>query len=375
MIKKYNLITKIIIAFVICHLSFVISTATATTTADISKVSIGARAMSMGGAGVAVLGNNPFVNPAVIANTENWELTSLSTKLNDSVDYKLLSGSYKTPKGVLGLSYVGAASPAGYNTVDEASLASASAMYYGSSVIALSYGVKLGDLITTSSNMGNMLVGGNLKYFSQGFSGGSVTDSGSGTGLDLGVLFETNPNFSIGAEVQNLGINSMTWSTSYSESLASIAKLGCAGKVLDGKVLLAGDIETSLSDATPVTAHLGAEWKPIALLALRAGLDQAAVDGSVATNLCAGVGIDYKGFQVDLAYKQDTTIAENSNFYLSFSFSPENIKKVAAAPVEVTPAKKIESPYQSIKAEPLKTAATSPSSKALDYYRSIGMIK
>ncbi|MFA5840092.1 MAG: hypothetical protein WC890_05510 [Candidatus Margulisiibacteriota bacterium] len=361
--------------FVTCFLLLVTCTANATTTADISKVSIGARAMSMGGAGVAVSGNNPFVNPAVIANTENWELTSLSTKINDSVDYKLLSGSYKTPKGVLGLSYVGAASPAGYNTVDEASLATASAMYYGSSVIALSYGVKLGDLMSTSSNMGNMLVGGNIKYFSQGFSGGSVTDTGSGAGLDLGVLFETNPNFSVGAEVQNLGINSMTWSTNYSESLASVAKLGCAGKVLDGKVLLAGDIESSLSDATPVTAHLGAEWKPIALLALRAGLDQAAVDGSVATNLCAGVGIDYKGFQIDLAYKQDSTLAENSNFYLSFSFSPENTKKIVVAPVEVKPAKKFDYPYQSIKAEPLKTAANPINTRAQEYYRSIGMIK
>ncbi|NQT29485.1 MAG: hypothetical protein HQ596_02825, partial [Candidatus Saganbacteria bacterium] len=55
---------------------------------------------------------------------------------------------------------------------------------------------------------------------------------------------------------------------------------------------------------------------------------------STATNLCAGAGINLRGFQLDLAYRQDATLSNNSNFYLSLSYAPYIENAVAEVPQE-----------------------------------------
>lgn len=340
---KTNLKFVLVILFIICYLSFVISAVIASTsTADISTVAVGARSVAMGRSGVAVAeSNNTFVNPAAIASSKTWNLTSLSSQVLGTVDYKFLSGTYKMAKGTMGLSYVRASSPAGYSTSDELSLLSATSINYSSNVIALSYGLNFTDL-NMPDNLGKIAVGANLKYFNQGFSGASLSAAGSGLGTDIGILLLSNPNLTVGAAFQNLGTSRITWNNSYSDALKSTARFGCAGKVLDGKVLLAGDIEQSLSESSPLTLHVGAEWKPMRLLALRAGVDQDAVGTNTTVfNLSGGVGISLSGFAVDLAYRQDAALSSNSNFYLSFSYAPlveekavDSIAKKESLPTE-----------------------------------------
>jgi len=301
---------------------------------DISVVSVGARSVAMGRAGVAVIDGpkNSFVNPAVISAANSWGLTSMSTQLMGMVDYRFLSGNMKVGAGTFGVSYVGAATPAGFYTTDELSLAAASPINYGSSVTSLSYGINLNDVMRTGANSSKLSVGANLKYFQNGFSGASLSDanaSGSGIAVDLGVLLEAFPDLNLGVNFQNVG-GKIAWKTGNEEDISTVVKFGLAKKFLDGKVILAADVDSSL--------HAGIEWRPVELFALRAGLDR--------NDICAGAGINVTGVQLDLAYRQDSTIAQNSNYYLSMSFSPFKIqpkmaekvvKTVAQAPVQAAP--------------------------------------
>ncbi|MDI6731242.1 MAG: hypothetical protein QME05_01500 [Candidatus Margulisbacteria bacterium] len=367
------------ILFVICSLLFVVSASIASTsTADISIVAIGARSVAMGGSGVAVAeANNTFVNPAVIASTKAWNFTSLSSQVLGTVDYKFLSGNYKLAKGVLGVSYVGASSPAGYSTTDELSLLSATPINYAASVVAVSYGLNFADF-NMPEKLGEIAVGANLKYFNQGFTGTSISDSGSGLGADIGILLLSNPNFTVGAAFQNLGTSRITWTNSYTDALESAARIGCAGKVLDGKILLAGDIEQSLSESSPVTLHAGVEWKPINLLALRVGIDQDAISSTASvSNLCGGVGISLFGFDVDLAYHQDAALSSNSNFYLSFSYAPP-VEKKADASIAKKEIKNSDYPLQSVKKDNVTAephAKYSAPSHSQEYYKTTRMVK
>ena len=329
-VKRRMKMSRILSTFILIALAFNMQggMALAKSTCDISVVSRGARSVAMGGAGVAVAdSNNIFVNPAVISSTKTWDITSMSTQLLGVVDYKFLSGNYKTSRGTLGLSYVGASSPAGYYTTDADSLTSALPISYGSSVIALSYGVNLAESMRHTRNTGGLSLGANLKYYQQGFSGASLSAaSGSGLSMDLGALLVARPDFSFGFNLQNIGARSIVWESGTEEELLTVAKVGIARKVLDNRMLLVADIDYYMNndESRPVTLHAGAEWRPVELFVLRAGLDQDAVSSSiVVNNVCVGAGINVKGFELDLAYRQDATLSDNSNFYLSLSYAPD----------------------------------------------------
>jgi len=371
-------------------LLLVASMSLAKTSTDISVVSQGARSVALGRSGVALIGtnNNPFVNPAAISATESWEFTSMSTQVLGQVDYKYMGVSYKTPKGTIGLSYVGAASPAGYFATDESSLGSALAnpINYGSNVIALSYGSKLGDIMPSTS-LGEMSIGTNLKYYQQGFSGASSATA-SGYSFDFGAILQPNSDVSYGINCQNLMAGSMNWDNNTQEEFKSATSIGAARKLWNEKLLLSADI--AFSDLT--TLHGGVEWKPVETIALRTGIDQGIISDAASTNLTAGVGLYFKDFDVDLAYRNDTTLANNSSFYLSLAYSPFVPKKIINSN---TPEKAAEEPgndyMDSTKStkkdidKDIKEAVTNPhkaeketstaSGYVNDYYQSLGIMK
>jgi hypothetical protein len=83
--------------------------------------------------------------------------------------------------------------------------------------------------------------------------------------------------------------------------------------------------------------HAGVEWKPMALLAVRGGLERVPTgNSSAAMNMTAGVGLDLKGIKFDYAYFNDGALAANSTHYFTISFLPP----AAAAAAEVKPAEK-----------------------------------
>jgi len=305
------------IAFCLLVLTLVISPVFAKSAFDLSTAGIGARPMGMGSAYVAIADDPSAIamNPAGIGFQKTWGVTTMSTKLMGRVDYRMLGGVYPTQYGTIGFNYLSATTPAGFlTTTDPNSLNNPQPLTYGSTVMMLSYGRNLSEIMRSSSSMGNASFGMNLKSLSNKFDG--FDGSGSGMSLDVGLLMKQKSNISIGLTVQNIG-GSMTWKNGTKEEMPVITKLG--GAYYFDKGLAALDVE--FGPATLV--HAGVEYKLVSMLAIRAGLDQAQVSATeVANNLTTGVGINVGGVSFDYAYRMDNSLANNSTSYFSISFQP-----------------------------------------------------
>ncbi|HVN66900.1 MAG TPA: hypothetical protein VMT55_00885 [Candidatus Sulfotelmatobacter sp.] len=306
------------------------STVEAKTGFDLNSAGNGARPMGMGRAYTAVSDdiNAIFTNPAGLGKQKNWGLTSMSTRLMDRVDYKMLGGIYPTDYGTFGLGYLAAMTPAGYATTDKASLASAVPISYGTSQLSLSYGLDLSDVIKISGTTVDLSVGAAYRATNSKFEG--VDGSGTGGGLDVGLIFRPLPDLSTGLTMQNVG-GGINWNNGTKEDLPSVVKLGGAYDL--GRTRVALEIENG-SGASLL--HTGAEYRPTDNIALRLGAEQTPGGaGETVLNLTAGVGLKLAGFSFDYAYRQDGGLAENSNHYFSLSYQPDP-PKFARLTVEKT---------------------------------------
>ncbi|MFC1570915.1 hypothetical protein ACFL31_00020 [Candidatus Margulisiibacteriota bacterium] len=301
---------------------------------DIVAAGVGARPLAMGKAFTAVADdcNAIFLNPAGLAYQENWELTSLSTRLLDNVNYSMVGGKMKTKFGTVGVGYLTVSSAAGYTTstqtvggVDQ--IVAVAPINYSQNVLYLSIGRRLNEMLRGSDSLGDLSVGASLKVKSQGFSN-AVSASASGYDANLALLWKFNPKLSLGLNAHNvLSATGTTndWSTDQKEKNNNRITVGSALKP-NSKLSLALDADLAAADGSPLLLHAGAEFKPVQFISLRAGLDQdSAAQGSGATsvvnNLTGGVGIEFKGFKFDYAYHADATFNTNSSHYFSLSFA------------------------------------------------------
>jgi len=290
---------------------------------DLGIAGVGARPMGMGKSFVSIAddANAVFQNPAGLAFIKSFAATSMSTRLLNRADYKLLGGIFPTKFGTVGLGYIGLNTPAGYKTTDRASLATATPISYGSSLMILSYGYDLNRRITGTA-IGHMAVGGNLKFINNKFDG--VEDaSGGGLEADLGALVKPNKQLSLGVSLQNIWMgDTIRWNSGAKEDVPATIRIG--GSFLAQKNLLVSvDTETPTTN-TPILLHGGVEWTPVPILSIRVGADQDPTGpSSSVTNLTMGLGINVKGIRFDYAYRSDALQTDNSNHYFSISFAPE----------------------------------------------------
>lgn len=307
----------LICSFLIC-LGLVISSGAATISFNPAESGAGARTLGMGGAfaGLADDASAIFVNPAGIASLPELRLTSMySTLLNDE-SYLVLGGTNRYAFGDVGLGYINVASPnipiyqwiGGVPTI-------VGYTNYSSGTLYLSYAKHLQE---------HLLVGGSLKIFTQGFSGGGATyESTSGTGLDLdlGVKYWAQPWLSLGLSLQNLLPASLggkfSWKNGQEEGIPVVAKAGLALDLFGKKALRPADAEVTLlldyddyRESEAIT-HLGMEYRPLPLLALRLGSNNG--------NLAIGLGYKYAGFDFDYAYRR--LGAAETNVSQAFSIS------------------------------------------------------
>jgi len=326
-----NYLNNKYISFTLLVLSFALlmQPALADTSAiDLGYIGAGARPIAMGKAYTAVADdvNAVFINPAGLGQQKNWGLTSMTTKLLDRVEYKMVGGVMPTEFGTVGIGYLSAATPAGYLTTDRSSVVGAPSISYGSTMMILSYGRNLGEAISNSGDLAKVSMGANVKMISNNFQG---TDGGAtGTSMDLGVIYKANENVSGGVSLQNVG-GAVNWNNGTSEKLPLTAKIG--GALNQQRISAAADLDLG-SGATLL--HGGVEFRPYDVLALRAGIDQSRLSQTeTITNMTYGVGVKMQGFSFDYAYRQDASLASNSASYFSISFSPV-IKKAAVAEKE-----------------------------------------
>lgn len=133
--------------------------------------------------------------------------------------------------------------------------------------------------------------GFNLKVIKQNLS----IHNSSGFGADIGILSELFSGFKIGFNLQDVPKTIINWDlTGHKDEIPASVKFGIAytGQIPSLKSIVIAS--WSLDTKYGTTMHYGAEWWLINTLALRVGLD----DG----RLSAGAGFRMAAFQVDYAF-------------------------------------------------------------------------
>jgi hypothetical protein len=325
---------------------------------DPSRIGVGARPLGMGKGfvGLADDTSSIFINPAGLASIKQWQATSMSGKFINEFDYLNVGVAYPTQLGVFGVGYVGGSisflSPAVTTEVTDGvrilpSSSEGSTYGFGNSVLLLSWGRELKGLFG-SDVFDHLSAGATLKFFSLNMSGPGISGgTASGNEIDLGLHYQPNTYFKIGAVLQN-GLpysagGKITWGNNTEESLLSTIKLGLSFKLLgeDG-IWMADEHELTLNvdkdylpyrGTLPQLAHFGLEWSPHRLIDLRAGIDQETVGTGTAgelalsNNLTGGVGLYVGAFRFDYAYHQYSDLSANDTHYFSLSYGVRDVEE------------------------------------------------
>lgn len=346
---------------------------------DPIRLATGARILGMGKAfaGLSDDISSFFINPAGLANPLRWQVTSMSGKLLEEFNYLSFSGLYPTELGNFGLAYAGSSIGGAFATTIEAGSDpddpiyvidySQDPMSYYNNLLLLSYALKLEQisefpLLSDATKRFPLLkdinVGANLKFFSVNLTGDGITQgNASGNELDLGIQGPTSyPWLTWGATIQNALTTAMggklVYQSGWEEHYPALLKVGLATNIIGRKNALYGfephtlkfliDLDYELSRSTlPPIYHLGLEWEPMELVAIRVGIDQEMVTASnIANNLTTGVGLTSGDFRFDYAYHQfyGAPGVDNHFFSLSYGISPaERVKDhLISAPDKLT---------------------------------------
>jgi len=269
------------------------------------KSGIGARALAMGGAFVAVADDSTAVswNPAGLAQVKDTRIGGMSTDLFGLGYTHQYVGAVTEFSGFgIGLGYERAAVPGTEYGADGTAGGS----------FTWSESLFLGTISVDIEGIG--LIGANVKYY---MTDSGLGDSASGFGFDLGFIVNLGDMISIGASALDLGGTQIAWSTGATDVVSSVYKVGTAVKLLDGSLILAGDVDfagTELGDA-----HVGLEFKLIPELALRGGV--VLTDSFAKYYFTVGAGLNVAGLYVDAAYLLNEDLGNTLVLSAEFSLS------------------------------------------------------
>ena len=267
------------------------------------KNGLGARALAMGGAFVAVADDATAVkwNPAGLAQVNDTRLSGMSTDLFGLGITHQFVGAVTTFANLgIGLSW-------------ERASVSSQAVDAGGDPGALFTWTEQAVLGTLAANIMDIgLAGANVKYYMASSGLGETAD---GFGFDLGLLVDLGEMFVIGVTACDLGGSKIAWNTGTENTVSALYKAGVAMKLVDDMLILAADMDfdgTNLGDA-----HIGMEFKVIEELALRGGVVLA--NEFQDYYFAVGAGISVAGLSVDAAYLLDETLG--NTLILSAEFS------------------------------------------------------
>ncbi|HVN67080.1 MAG TPA: PorV/PorQ family protein [Candidatus Sulfotelmatobacter sp.] len=327
---------------------------------DLGEVAVGARPLGLGKAfvGLADDASAIFMNPAGLGGNDNLVMTSMSGSMLNDVNYLMFGASDLSPIGKIGIGYVSASVGSIPLTVLTGSgstqaITQTGAADYSSSLVVLSYGSRLSRFLRGGAG-DNFSLGLNLKFLMQGFSGGDATlqdATGAGMDADLGLLWWCNSWSTLGLTFQNFLPDSLggrfIWypdkPNQRVEGIPMVTRLGAHFDLIGVSALypdpekaldLLVDYEMSNDQVRQPTWHLGVEYWPLRMFALRAGLDQQAkaqeTGNGVDNNFTLGAGLIYNGITFDYAYHQYGELSENAAHYFSIGFRGEDRVKERA---------------------------------------------
>ncbi|MFH1386533.1 MAG: S-layer homology domain-containing protein [bacterium] len=311
-----------------------------------------------------------YTNPAGMADVAGWQMSSLSGKFLDEFSYTAFSGLYPTEYGVFGLAFSGTSVGGAYPTTIEAGSDPADPIYtidtsqpimgnYNNAfVLSYANSLKKFDLFKKIPMMDRVSFGLNYKIFQVALYGdGIVGGEASGSELDLGLKVYPRKWLNLGLAFKNIlpftAGGKLKYASGHEETYPAAMTIGAAlnlwGKtdslyeMGEHNLKLVADMNSQLSlKNNPNLFHIGAEWKPIPMLALRAGIDQdTAGDGqgglTVISDMAYGVGFLMNGFVFDYAYRTFSGAGNMGNQFFSLSYSqPVTILDLDKGPIILT---------------------------------------
>ncbi|HAI86896.1 MAG TPA: hypothetical protein DCL63_07895 [Firmicutes bacterium] len=262
-------------------------------TAAVMDLGMGARALGMGGAHIAVAedASTVYYNPAGLALIDGRSVTSMYTNQFGAVGY--LSLGYAQKNVGIGLLTLNAS---GIEQTDE--FADVTGVFGMTDMtIMAAYGRTVID---------NLSVGGTLKYYSQTM----PESSGKGITGDVGVLYRlADGKVSAGAVARNV-LGSVKYSGGATDAFDRSWGVGIAIRPMRA-LLIAADAVIGEG----FSARAGAEYR-LGLVALRAG----AAFGSGQTSMTAGAGFALANFKIDYAYQTHSVLPDSHKLSLGMRF-------------------------------------------------------
>jgi len=275
-------------------------------TRSIFAVGAGSRAIAMGGSFVA-LGDDPsalYYNPAALRANRHFGVMlnhiQLFSGFSDA-SYDFLGIVYPTLSvGSIGLGFM-TAGTGGIREFDEYSRELGEISYRESQAM-LAYGFDL-----PWNLLGRLTLGSSIKILHQRV--GDYSDTGSG--IDVGLLYRTKymEGFTIGANMQDIvGAETKLQETSDKVDRTMMFGAGYSRRFGNGSVLnLTTQYDIPERDDSDV--RFGAEFVFKDLLGVRVGYDS--------EQITAGVGITWRGYQVDYGYFSRTDAGSSHPISLS----------------------------------------------------------
>ncbi|NLJ61169.1 MAG: UPF0164 family protein [Firmicutes bacterium] len=267
-------------------------------TAVIFDIGMGARALGMGGAFVAIAddANAIYYNPAGLTYVEGRDVTSLYSSLLGAGNY--LGAGYAQKN--LGVGVVSLMS-----TVTERD-------EYGNP--GNSFGYRESGLMGGyAGKFGMFSLGGSVKLYSQAAPG----NKGFGITADIGALGDLPSieglkmgEIRVGAVARNF-IGAVKYESGHSDPFDPVFVMGLSMKPIE-KLTVALDF-----NITNTTGHVGAEYLIIPEVAVRAG---GIFTENGNTRLTAGAGFSYQDFRVDYAYQTHQALPDSHWLSLGISF-------------------------------------------------------
>jgi len=369
---------------------------------DLADIGVGARPLGLGNTCVGGMDDASaiFRNPAGLALNPELNVISMSGTLLGDVNYVLVGISDYSPVGKLGFGYLNASlGEIPITTItgsgSTAAIVQTGTTDYSSSVIFFSYGTRLSRIFQGKGE--NVLFGASLKWFLQGFEGGgtAMQDAvGAGMDADMGLIWEARPWARLGLTCNNFlpadfGGKFVWTKDDETEGIPMVVRYGGMLNVLgksavflseDQALNLLVDYESARAGNRPALWHVGLEYWPFHMLALRAGIDQkpkAAEAGiGVDDNLTAGVGVNYRGFTFDYAYHQFGDLAENATHFFSIGYRGVETERKKA--VRREPIKRVVPVPQVVPKPELITYADLPegywAKKPIEYLATLGIM-
>lgn len=257
-----------------------------------------------------------FYNPAGVAQSASFEISSLTTKLAGDFNYTSVGCVMPMPKGVLGLGVMWKGTTGFYMTTREASgrIASTEAFDFSGNTLFVAYADRINEQIKFGSR---------LRYSAENAQGVSGA-SGSDLVVDAGIVYDRSADMSLGLSISNILNGRMVWSSGYSDNPSREIKLGVSYRPRKNMELLLDIIN---SQTAPTLIKAGIELKQNAMFSLRGGVEQVPSGGSTAMNFTMGIGINAGGFGFDYAYLSDGLIATNSTQFFSIKMAFPSLSK------------------------------------------------